>query len=326
MITKNRSFGIGLLLVFLAASLFANGEQEQSEKAWPAKSVQIVVAFNPGGDTDYNARVYAKYLKDILGVPVVVTNVTGSGGTIGMRHVLDSDPDGYTVLWHHSAMMVSEAAGLWDKNANDYEISCIGAKSAGVLLYADGSAPYNSFDDVVAATKKTPDAITFAANTGATTYLAGVTLYEQGVKFKLADFGGGSDRLAALMGGHVDIIPNAYGMMKDYIDSGDVKALASLGSERIEEAPDVPTVAELGFPDSTLDMLYFFAFPKGTSREIVETWADAAEEVAKNPQYQEEIHKAYFQKPFYLRGNDALDALNGQREVIMKYAELLKVN
>ena len=307
--------------------LFANGGQEQGQqKTWPAKSIQIVVGFNPGGDTDFNAREYAKYLKDILGVPVVVTNITGSGGTIGARHVLDADPDGYTVLWHHSAMLVSEAAGTWDKSLNDYNFACTGAKSAGTLLYVSKSSPYNNFKDIVAASKAAPNSITFAANTGATTYLAGVTLNAQGAKFNLADFGGGSDRLAAVMGGHVDIIPNAYGVMKDYVDSGEVKALATLGSSRVPELPNVPTVAELGYPDSTLDQIYFFAFPKGTPAEIVAKWNAAVKQVTEMKTYQDEIQKAYFQKPYFLPAAEGLKELNAQRDNIMKYKDLLKVN
>ncbi len=75
------------MVLLVVPAVFANGSQDQgkSEKPWPAKSIQIVVPYNPGGDTDFNGRMYAKYLKDILGVPVVVTNVNGSGGTVGAR-------------------------------------------------------------------------------------------------------------------------------------------------------------------------------------------------------------------------------------------------
>ncbi len=311
----------------LVVSSWAEGSKEGGEaKAWPAKSIQIVAPYNPGGDTDFNARVYAKYMTDILGVPVVVTNVTGSGGTIGARRVLDADADGYTVLWHHSAMLVSEAAGIWDKSLNDYDFACIGAKSPGTLLYVSKDSPYNTFEEIVAASKANPNSITFAGNTGATTYLAGVTLNAGGAKFNIADFGGGSDRLAAVMGGHVDIIPNAFGMMKDYIDSGDVKALATLGSTKVAELPDVPTVAELGFADATLDQLYFFAFPKGTPSDIVEKWTAAVKQVSEMEDYQDEIQKAYFQKPYFVPGAEGLKEMNTQRDTIMKYKDLLEVH
>ncbi len=178
-----------------------------------------------------------------------------------------------------------------------FEIAAIGARNTSTMLFASKDSPYNTFQEVVAASKKNPNTITYAANTGAITYFIGTTLNSQGAKFNLADFGGGSDRLAAMMGGHVDIIPNAYGMMKDYIDSGEVKALANTGSVRLEEVPDIPTVSELGFPDFTLDMLYYFAFPKGTPAEIVATFTEAAQKVQQMQSYRDEIQKAYFQKP-----------------------------
>lgn len=324
---KAKNIFIALLILLLAStSVFANGEQEKSEKVWPAKSIQIVVPYSPGGDTDYTAREYAKYLTDILGVPVVVTNVTGSGGAIGARKVLDANPDGYNVLWTHSAMLVSEAAGTFDKNVNDYELACIGARNNSIMLFASKASKYNTFQEVVAASNKNPNTITYAANTGATTYYVGATMNSQGAAFKLADFGGSSDRLAAMLGGQVDIIPNAYGMMKDYIDSGEVKVLANTGSERLSEVPNVPTLAELGFPDSTLDLYYFFAFPKGTPKEIVDKWSDAVRQVSEKQSYKDEIYKAYFFKPYYRNSSDALKEMTAQRDVIMKYKDLLKVN
>ncbi len=320
-------FAMLIITLLVTFSMIAEGQNEKDDKPWPAKSIQIVVPYSPGGDTDFNARTYAKYLTESLGIPVVVTNMTGSGGTVGARHVLDADPDGYTVLWCHSALLVGEAAGTWEKDiTSDYELSCIGGRNYSIMLFASKDSPFNTFQDAVEASKKNPNTITYAANTGATTYFVGATLNSQGANFKLADFGGGSDRLAAMMGGHVDIVPNAYGMMKDYIDSGEVKALVNTGSERLNEVPNVPTVSELGFPDSTLDLFYYFAFPEGTPEEIVTKWSEAVREISEMKSYQDEIYKAYFQQPFYRNTTEALEVLKSQRNTIMKYTDLLKVN
>ncbi|MFQ3621155.1 MAG: tripartite tricarboxylate transporter substrate-binding protein [Spirochaetales bacterium] len=99
------------------------GKKERPELDWPKNAIQILVSYNPGGDTDFNARTYAKYLEKELGQPVVVVNVAGVGGTLGSRKVKDSPPDGYTVLFYHTAMIVNQITDMVPYGFEDFELS-----------------------------------------------------------------------------------------------------------------------------------------------------------------------------------------------------------
>ena len=109
---------VSLLIALVAGFAFANGEGESADAAtkWPQKPINIVVAFGAGGNSDVNARAIAKYLQKELGQPVVITNVSGSGGTLGANQVKEAAPDGYTILCSQLSMNVAKVVGLVDSN------------------------------------------------------------------------------------------------------------------------------------------------------------------------------------------------------------------
>jgi tripartite-type tricarboxylate transporter receptor subunit TctC len=300
-------------------------KKEEANKGldWPKKTIQIIVPFNPGGDTDFNARTYAKYLEKELGQSLVVVNVSGNGGTVGSRKVKDAKPDGYTVLFYHTAMQVNEASGMVDYGFKDFEIAGIAAKNPGDIITVSKDSPYKTLKDLVEASKKNPGQIKIAGNTGATTYLTGTMLNASGAQLNIVDSGGATDRIAALKGGHIDAIPNPYGTVKPYLESGDFRALAVITEERNPKFPDIPTAKEQGY-DVVLPIAYFFAFPKGTPEEIVDKFSKAVEKIATtNKEYAEAIDKAYHQAPFYLNREEGYKWLDEQRNRIMALQDKL---
>lgn len=302
--------------VMVAAALTGVGTMACAQSKWPTGPIRVVVPFGAGGDTDYNARVLSKYLEPELGVSMPVVNVSGAGGSIGARQVLGAKPDGQTVLFFHSAMLVNTASGVADFSWRDFELSSIAGREAGSALIVKADAPWKTLDELVDATKADPDSIDLTTNTGATTYLVGALLNKAGARFNFVDVGGSASRLAAVLGGNVAVSQNPVGQVKPYLDKGELRALGVFSPERSEALPDVPTVKEQGY-DVVFQYGYFYLFPKGTPQEVVSKFTGAVKSIVEgNADYGKEIEKTYGQKPFFLEGDAAVDYLTETEQVV----------
>lgn len=298
---------ICMITATCAAALVATGV---SAADWPAGPIKVIVPFGAGGDTDYNARTLAKYLEPKLGVALPVVNVTGAGGSIGAREALGSPPDGQTVLFFHTAMLVNSASGIADFTWKDFELGCIAAREPGSVIVTQPDQPWNSVAELIEASKADPMSIDLTTNTGATTYLVGSLINQAGGELNFVDVGGSANRLTAVLGGNVDISQNPLGQVKPYIDNGELKALGSTAAERPAGLPDVPTMSEQGV-DVVFQYEYFYLFPKGTPGDTVNGFCDAVEQVVTgDPAYAAEIKETYWQDPFFARGDEAVDRMN----------------
>lgn len=301
----------------------SSGESGSDGADWPTRPITIIVPYGAGGDTDFNARAYLEGLSDELGTSLVVSNVTGSGGSIASRQVKDSDPDGYTVLFFHTAMNVNEAIGTADFGLDDFKLACVVGKGPGEIIVARKDAGYTNLEELKEYTQEHPGEVKLGIETGTMVHINGKQMQDAGIDVSFVDAGGASDRVAALAGGHIDLIINAYGTVKDYLETGEFVALGQVNSERSDGFPDIPTAVEQGF-DIHLEKYYFFAFPKDTPDEIVQKFADACKVVSEDPAYAESIMESYRQTPFYTDAEEGRQLLDSTKEIIDKYAaELL---
>ena len=287
-------------------------------KDWPSRPIQVVVPFGAGGDTDFNARVLAKYLEPELGVPLPVVNITGAGGTVAARQVKDAKADGQTVLFFHTTFLSSQALGITDLTLDDYELVGIVAREDGNVIVVPAKAPYETMKELMAASAANPGKISLTTNTGAMTYLIGAQLNNAGAAFNFVDVGGAAGRLKAILGGNVDVSQNPVAQVKPYVDNGELRVLATMSAERMTSLPDVPTLMELGY-DIELRVEYFFLFPKGTPAKVVETFSNALKNVVReNPKYAKEIKDAYWQVPFWLGPEESKKRLGAVLENMRK--------
>ncbi|MFC1820488.1 tripartite tricarboxylate transporter substrate-binding protein, partial [Thermodesulfobacteriota bacterium] len=168
----------------------------------------MVVPAKAGGASDNLARMFQKVFKEhkLLGTPMVIVNVPGAGLSIGSRRVKDSEPDGYTFLLTHIALLSRQAAGLDDFGYKDFEpvAQTVGFCSV-ISVKEDG--PYQKLPDLLKAAKEKPDTIIFGANLGALNHMAGLTLQASnpGSAFRFVQIGGGAQNFAALKGGHTTV-------------------------------------------------------------------------------------------------------------------------
>lgn len=292
-----------------ASSDSSSGEETESTVKWP-KNVEIIVPAGAGGDTDFNARLFAQKLGDKIDATFVVSNVNGNGGATGTRQVKDAANDGSSVLFYHSAFVVNYLSGTTDYGFDEYEFSCIAAKNPGNVITVSAESGITSIEELYAYTQEHPGELKMAVQTAATSYAVGSLMYNNGFQVNLVDAGSASERLAALLGNHVDVILSTYGAIKDYVSEGTLVPLAMDGEDDLvieADGVDVKAMHNLGYEDVMLPFYYFFAFPKGTDQALVDEFTAAVQDIVENDaDYADSIYASYYQTPTFFAGEDGL--------------------
>ncbi|MBR1938819.1 MAG: tripartite tricarboxylate transporter substrate binding protein [Spirochaetales bacterium] len=311
---------VSLMIALVSCFVFARGEAETSASVtkWPQKPINIVVAFGAGGNSDVNTRAIAKHLTKELGQPVVVTNVSGSGGTIGANQVKNAANDGYTILCSQLSMNVAKVVGLVDYAAEAFEPACVFSQASDEVLVARADSGWKTYEDMFNATLAEPGKYRLTSNAGASTQWIAVALTKAGAKFNIVPSGGSGERLKLLLGKHVDVIAMNYNAIKDYVDRGEFVILATDSPERPYNLPNVPTLKEKG-----VDCEYYyyntFFFPKGTDKAIVEKFANACKSVIENNKEYAEFLEQQMQPKVYLGPEETVKYYENELAHIMMY-------
>ena len=305
-----------LFMVLVAATTLS------AQSNYPTKAIQVIVPAGPGGDTDLNCRLMAKYLEKELGQPVVIVNVNGAGGTLGTRKVKDAAPDGYTALFFHPSMFLNKILGLVDYNFTAFENAGIGVLDNTNIFVVSASSPYKSITDVIAASKAKPGSIKFATETGGLTHIQALAFEsEADVKMNIVDVGSASQKIVALLGRQVDMIGISYGIIKDYVSSGRFRVVGVFADERNPAFPTVPTFKEQGV-NLSFTKFFFYLFPKGTPQDIIAKFDAALAKVAVNKDLQAELAK-FMVSPTYVKPADAIKYMTEQEAMYNKYKDLI---
>jgi len=306
-----------------AATTVAFALPSYAADAYPSKPIQVIVPVGAGGDTDANARLFGKFLEKELGQAVVVVNVKGGGGTIGMRRVLDAAPDGYTALFFHGEAMIPQLAGLADFGIDAFQMVGIGVLDDTTVLATHKGAKYKTMKEMVDYAKSHPGEVEFGILTGGYPHLIGIALQQvAGIKLNLVDVGGNAAKTVALKGHKIDVINTQYGLTKDYFQSGDFIAMALLSDKRNTTFNSIPTAKEQGY-DLDFDKFFFYAMPKGTPKAVVDRFSAAMKKVVDNPEYKAEAAK-FFVKPTYMAPAEASAYAKNQYDFFAKYQDLFR--
>ncbi len=237
---------------------------------WPSKDINLTVGYGAGGTTDSTARVLAKLLEQELGTSVTVINKPGGGGSLAAGLAAAERPDGYNVftLTTGAAVLSPHRQELPYDTLSDFTfISQYGAWNLGIVVPSD--APYQTFEELVAFTKKNPGKISYAiAGTGTPQHLTMERLaMEEGLDWKAIPFKGGAASVTALLGNHVDVMAGATEWLPQ-VQSGDFKLLAIMTGARMKQFPDVPTLKDLGY-DIAAPSILGIAAADGVPEDIV---------------------------------------------------------
>jgi tripartite-type tricarboxylate transporter receptor subunit TctC len=246
-------------LMTMAVAGFALACGHAAQAAYPEYPIRLIVPFVPGGSSDLVARAVAQKASELLHQSIVIDNRPGAGGVVASSFVANAKPDGYTLLFAQSSHASNPS--LLKKLPYDSEKSftpiALLADHPGVLLAAP-KTPYNTFAAFVAYVKANPGKVKYAsAGIGTWPHLTMAMLAsDANLKMIHVPYTGASPSRIDLLAGRVDVKVEAYATVSDLIRAHQLKALAVTGKTRLPQLPDVPTIAESGFPgfDSSIWM------------------------------------------------------------------------
>jgi tripartite-type tricarboxylate transporter receptor subunit TctC len=241
---------------------------------YPVKSIRLIVPFAAGGSSDTLARTLGQALSESFGQQVVVDNRPGAGGNIGMELAAKASPDGYTmVLADVANLAISPTlyAKLPYDPVRDYSPVNMPATSPNVML-VHPSVPATTLKELLTLAKEKPRKITYAsAGVGQVGHLTGEMLNQlAGVEMVHVPYKGSSQAVIDLVGGHIQVMFSAFSSTLPHIKAGRLRALAVTSRTRSAAVPDVPTIAESGFPGFEAVTWYSVVAPARTPRDAIE--------------------------------------------------------
>jgi tripartite-type tricarboxylate transporter receptor subunit TctC len=258
----------------LAQAAAAPGPAGGAAAAWPTRPLRLVVPYAPGGATDQLARALAERLGPALGQPVVVENRPGGNTIVGAQAVAKSAPDGYTLFMGSSASLALNRL-LYEKLPYDPKQDLVGismlARTA-LVMVVNPSVPATTVAEFATLAKARPGAFSYASvGNGNPLHLAG-ELFDAmaGVQTTHVPFNGSAPALTALLGGHVQLMYDAILTATPHIRAGRLRALAVTGATRTPSLPELPTVAESGYPGYEAGIWFALVAPRGTPEAIVQ--------------------------------------------------------
>lgn len=260
------------LAVALVSALFAVPSVPSRAQSFPNRLITMVSPFPAGSGSDLTARAMGPALGEVLGQAVVVQNKPGAGGSIGADFVAKSRPDGYTLfLASLSFSVLPSVMDLPFDPVKDFDaVTMAGQQNMAFVVSA--SFPANSMAELVAMAKAQPGKLNYAsAGVGSIGHLTGELLKsERGLNLVHVPFKGTPEALTAIISGEVQVSLVAMPAVEPQIKANKVKALAVTGEKRHATLPDIPTMAEAGFPSMGDSVWYAILVPAGTPRQIID--------------------------------------------------------
>lgn len=239
---------------------------------YPARPVKILVGYAAGGAVDTVARTVAQALSASMGQPFVVENRPGAGSNIAVKATIEAIPDGYTLMMAANALAANPA--LYKPAPFDPERDLVAVSLVGrvpVVIAAHINAPYASVQELIAAAKARPGTLAFASpGNGSTPHMA-IELFERaaGITLQHVPYRGGAPAITDVIGGQLPLVAVNALEVQPHVKSGRLKVLAVLSPNRTAIFPDVPTIAESGFPGFEASVWYGLVAPAATPKHIV---------------------------------------------------------
>jgi tripartite-type tricarboxylate transporter receptor subunit TctC len=276
-----------------AAPLLALPGLTLAQDKYPNKPITIICPYPAGGNTDQRSRQFGRFLSTALGVPVIVDNKPGAGGNIGTEAIVRAKPDGYTIGMGNFAPL-SVNPYMFKKISfdplKDLAPICLIERGPLVLMVRPDS-PFKNVKDVVAAAKAKPGQLTYAnGGTGGSHHLAAEMFKNMaGVDITNIPYKGGAPAAMDLMGGQVDMMFEQMYAASANIRAGKLRPLAITSLKRSPQFPDVPTMAEQGFPGFEISNWQGFVAPAGTPPAIIKLLNEVTNKALADPTIKEQM-------------------------------------
>jgi Uncharacterized protein conserved in bacteria len=279
----------GLFLIMgLPATAAADGD-------YPSRPVRIIVGFGPGSAADLTARVVAQRLSRTMGQQFIVENKPGGGSTVAADQVVRGAKDGYTLFMGTVANVIN--AVMQPNLAFDFSrdlAPIVYTTSSPNILVVHPSTGVNNVKELIALLKAKPEQVFYGSSgVGTSPHLSGELFnMTAGTKMVHVPYSGSAQAVTDLLAGRIQVMFSPASTVLQYVESGQLKALASSEAARASAAPDLPTVAEAGLPGFDTSVWFGIMGPTGLSHEVIEKLARAIGEALGNDEVTKPLHAA----------------------------------
>ena len=287
----------GLTLSLLMISLLAAGSSPAKCQHYPSKPITLVVPFAPGAVTDLMARVAGELISAQSGQAVVVENRPGASGNIGTRSVARAAPDGYTLGFVTSNLLISNPSFFPDMGFDPIgELSPVGSIGEfPQLLVTNSQVPAKTLQEFIELAKSSPGKFSYgSAGRGSTSHLA-VHTFESlaGIKLTHVPYRGMAPALIDLLAGRIQLIGAGLAVVKDHLESGALRALAVGSRTRILQLPNVPTGEQAGVAGYESTSWSGIVVPRGTPKAVVDRLSGYLAALPLNPGARKQLESAH---------------------------------
>lgn len=264
-----------------------------AQDKYPSKPITWVCPYAAGGNADSRSRQVAKVMSTLLGQPIIIDNKAGAGGNIGTEAIARAKPDGYTIGMGNFAPLAVNHALFKKLNFNPFTdlVPILLIEKGPLILMVRQDSPYKSVKDLVAAAKAAPGKLSYASGgIGGTHHLSGA-LFEHaaGIDMIHAPYKSGSAGATDLMGGQVHMMFEQMYSAMPSIKGGKLRALAITSKTRSPLAPDIPTMAEQGYPEVEVLNWQGLIGPKGMPAELIKQLNAVGNKALQDPDLKEKI-------------------------------------
>src|SRR5436309_7066117 len=259
---------------------------------FPSHPITIIVPFSAGGPSDAMTRILAERMKTTLGETLLVENVTGAGGSIGVGRAVRSPPDGYTVGFGHLGTHVANGAiyKLGYDLVSDLEPVVL-LPSNPMIVVSKNAVPAKSLGELLAWLKARPTPATAGtAGSGSGSHIAGLYFENvSGIKLQYVPYRGTAPAMNDLVAGQIDLIVDQTSNSINQVRAGTIRAYAVTDQKRLDHAPDIPTTDEAGLPGFHMTLWSGLWVPKDTPREIVAKLNAAVGDALNDPDVRKQL-------------------------------------
>ena len=313
--------GAAIALTTLIAGVAASVAQP-----YPSRPITMIVPFAAGGPTDALARVLADRMRQTLGETILVENVTGAGGTIGVTRAVKSAPDGYTLSIGHLGTHVINGAmyPLSFDLINDLDPVALVASNP-MMIVSKNDVPAKDLKELIAWIKANDGKVTAGtAGVGSGAHFSGIFLEQLiGTHLQFVPYRGTGPALLDLVAGQIDIIVDQASNSLPQVQAGKIRAYAITDQKRLAAAPTIPTVAEAGLPELQIELWSGVWVPKGTPKDIVAKLNGAIVEALADPAVKKRFAEVGLDVPPVAQQNPEALAKH-QRAEVQKWWPMIK--
>jgi len=264
-----------------------------ADQEYPTRPVELIGSYSPGGFTDLSGRIIASVADQYLGQPMVMMSKSGGSGAVGLQYVIEGGPTGYRLIWDIGTLCVDAPLTMKNYPYTMDDIEIIAAMiQTGRLLAVSADAPWENLNELFEYSRENPGKIKYGSSgTGGIGHLAPAQIADVGgVEWVHIPYEGTAAAVAALVGGHIDLVSAQMPEIAPMVDAGKVRLL--LTTHKVEQYPDVPTLEDLGYDTPWYAMQYYAAaVPKGTPEPIVQKLRSVFEQISKDKSFLNLINK-----------------------------------